>query len=164
MKFGFVLAVALLLLVGPLRAEPARSEIAAKVNGVAITTAYLDHEVDASFVGTDLHGDQLQAARREKHTQMLHTLIVRELILQAFRRGGEKVPAGLVDQRLDTIIKEDFGGDRNAFLTTIKARGITVETYRQEIADNWIIGRMREKHPASGWSHSLLAKADVQIY
>jgi hypothetical protein len=160
MKF---LLFALLLVAIPLRAETAPAGIAAKVNGEVITKAELDHQVDSWFVSSDLQGDQLESARREQRARSLQALIGRKLVLQAFVREGEQLPQGEVDRRLDAIVAEEFGGDRNALLTTIKERGLTREQYRQEIADNWIVNHMRQKHREPNWLQSLLATADVTI-
>ncbi len=158
-----VFASALLSII-PLLAETVPAGIAAKVNGEVITTVEVDNQVESFFAGTSLQGERLDSARREYRAQILRALIERELILQSFRNEGEKMPDGLVDQNLNSIIATTYRGDRDAFLTTISGRGITFKQYRQEIADNWIIGYMRKKHPSPGWSHSLLAAADITTY
>jgi hypothetical protein len=163
MKVGLVLAAVLAPMI-LVQGETAPDGVAAKVNGDLISKADLDEQVDSWFNGSDLTGDQLRTARDERRKVALRALIERELILQAFRNEGEQIPAGMLDMRLDGIIAENYGGDRNAFLSTIKERGVTLEKYRQDIADNWIINHMRQKHPAPGWSHSLLSTADITIY
>ena len=117
----FILAAALLLVVS-LRAETVSAGIAATVNGDPITQAEMDHQVDSFFANSDLQGNELQTARQEYRQQVLQALIERRLILQAFAREGEKLPDGMIDLRLDAIIAENYGGDRNAFLSTIKTR------------------------------------------
>jgi hypothetical protein len=159
-----LLLVAALLLVFPLQAETTPAGLAAKVNGDVITAAEVDAQVNSGFFPADLPPEQREAARQEKHDQVLHALIVRKLILQAFAHENEKLPDGEVDRRLDAIIAEEYGGDRSVFVTTLKERGIPLETYRQEIADSWVINHMRQKHTAPQWSISLLANADIQIY
>jgi hypothetical protein len=162
MKYGFLLAVVIIL--GPLRAEAAPAGVAAKVNGDIILKADLDHQVDEWFTDSDLQGVQLQAARKERREEALGALISRDLVLQAFRDEGGQVPNGEIDRRLEATIAENYGGDRNAFLSTIKERGVTPEKYRNEIAENWIVGYMRQKHTAPDWPRSLLAHADIVIY
>jgi uncharacterized membrane protein YheB (UPF0754 family) len=133
--------------------------IAATVNGKSITSAELDRQTRA-LISTDRHPELSVSEVRDR---ALKNLIDRELLLQAFYKEGGKIPDGEIDRRLSDIIKHEFGDDRAQFEETLRERGISVETYRQEIADNFIIAYLRTNHSADSIS-SLQKGARIEIY
>ncbi len=51
----------------------------------------------------------------------------------------------MVDERIETITREEFGGDRSAFVRTLAAQGYTLERFRQAELDKIIVQAMRSQ-------------------
>jgi len=117
-----------LLLAASFCFSPARAadnaRVAAMVNQVPITESELD--------GT------LEVRRNQ-----LHALIERSLMIQNFQANGGTIPKSYIDERVAEIIKTDYGGDADLFISTLGARGVSLTHYRQELADNAIITQVR---------------------
>src|SRR4029450_8330553 len=47
------------------------------------------------------------------------------------------------EDRVGTIVREEFGGDRNAFVRTLQAQGYTFERYKHLERDKMIVQAMR---------------------
>jgi hypothetical protein len=154
------------LLAGLLHASAYTATIAATVNGHVITTAELDYQMDSwqALLGANMPMASFEAAKKEHRREILHALIDRELILQTFYREGNHVPESEINRRVTQIINEQYGGDREAFMSTLQERGITLEKYREEIADNCIVDYMRSRYGDKNWPKSLRAGADITIY
>jgi hypothetical protein len=121
-------------------AAPAADKVAATVNGMPILVA----DVDKQFVhpASDNSTEKIGEARR----YILNVLIDRELIIQSFRKSGNKIPTDYIDKRIRDIVKDEYGNDSAAFAQTLKERGVTLEKYRAEIEENAIVGYERSRH------------------
>jgi peptidyl-prolyl cis-trans isomerase SurA len=56
-----------------------------------------------------------------------------------------QIPPYAVDNSLNSIIREQFGGDRSAFLRTIAAQGLTIDRIRQMEEEKIIVQAMRSR-------------------
>jgi peptidyl-prolyl cis-trans isomerase SurA len=77
----------------------------------------------------------------------LKDLVDRQLILQEFRKMQEKganIPDYVVDDRVQTIIREEFGGDRAAFVRTLQAQGYTLTRFKEIEKEKIIVQAMRQ--------------------
>ena len=157
-----LLLIGIFLLADPIRAESDSAGVAANVNGEAISRAEVDRQVKdwLDHQDPDLLRPELEARTREIKIEKLNTLIDRVLAIQAFYREGDKVPDDYVDGQLNDIVKNEYGGDRSAFDRTLIERKVPLEKYRQEIADNYIVGQM---HSRFGW-HPVLFPAQECRY
>jgi parvulin-like peptidyl-prolyl isomerase len=122
--------------------------IAAVVNGEVITYSQVrqvvmprEQVLRQQFHGADLD-KQLKAAR----DAALKDLIDRQLIVQDFKKQGFNLPDWLVEQRIDEIIRENFGGDRNTFVKTLQAQNVTLGQFKKEETDKIIVQAMRGKN------------------
>jgi hypothetical protein len=165
MKLGLFL-VGLFAWLLPLRAESLAAGVAATVNGEVIRTMDVDRRVEPwlSAYFSDLHGADLTAKRTEREKEELRAMIDRALIIQAFYLEGGKVPDALIDGRVDDIVKNEYGSDYGAFERTLRERGITLKKYREEIADNYIVGTLRASYTSNDWFISFRKKAEIKIY
>lgn len=75
----------------------------------------------------------------------LNTLIERKLILQDFKTAGGVLPEAVIDDEIKDRIRKRFG-DRVQLIQTLKARGRTYESYRQEVREQIIEEVLRAKH------------------
>ena len=75
----------------------------------------------------------------------LEQLVERQLILRDFQTGGYQLPESYVDQMVQDQIHDRFG-DRVTFIKTIQAQGTTVEQFRKDLRDRYIISALRSKN------------------
>ncbi len=119
--------------------------VAALVNRDVITFSQVremvaprERSLRAQFSGQDLT-DKIRDARRGA----LQELIDRQLIIQEFKKKEFQIPQRFVDERVDTIIREEFGGDRQAFIRTLQAQGYTLTKFRENEKEKIIVQAMR---------------------
>ena len=72
-------------------------------------------------------------------------LVERELILHSFDTEGYKLPDGVVDELVQDRIREQFG-DRVTLIKTLQARGMTLEQFRQQVLDQFIVSQLRNQN------------------
>jgi parvulin-like peptidyl-prolyl isomerase len=97
--------------------------------------------------------DQTQSETRSAIISLqqdaFQSLIDRQVVLQEFKRlereKGYKIPDSLVDEQVQNIIREKYGGDRVRFDKELEASGMTREQFRQRQKDDIIYQIMREQ-------------------
>jgi peptidyl-prolyl cis-trans isomerase SurA len=92
-----------------------------------------------------LRGTELVEKIKAIRTAAINDLVDRALILQDFKSKGFTIPDYFIDERVQSIIKDEFGGDRAAFLRTLAAQGYTLEKFRQFQRDMIIVSEMRKQ-------------------
>jgi peptidyl-prolyl cis-trans isomerase SurA len=120
--------------------------IAAVVNGEVITFSQvreLSAAQEKSAAGT-YQGDELQKKIKDVRQQAIRELIDRALILQEFRKREFTIPSYIVDDSVRKIIREEFGGDRMAFVRTLQAQGFTMARFRAVEQDKITVQAMRQ--------------------
>jgi peptidyl-prolyl cis-trans isomerase SurA len=90
-------------------------------------------------------GEELRKEMKKSQDAALKDLIDRQLILDYFNTEGFKIPSYVVEDRVNTIIREEFGGDRQAFVRTLRAQGFTLGRFRDIERDKIIVQAMRQK-------------------
>jgi peptidyl-prolyl cis-trans isomerase SurA len=150
LKQLFSLLVAIVFLTPGIRAaEPQVIDgVAAVVNGDVITFSQVEElsgpqerTLREQYTGVDLI-DKIKEAR----LSALNDLINRQLIVQEFKKKEYTMPEYVVDDQVQNIIKEEFGGDRQAFLRTLNAQGYTLAKFRQMQREKVIVGAMRQNN------------------
>lgn len=149
MKRLFAFAAILVSLTNLRAADPQVLDgIAAQVNNDVITfsqvrelTTPLENAAKSNLTGT-----ALQDRIKEVRLRAVNDLIDRQLILQEFRKmKGAAIPAHVVEDRITALIREEFGGDRSAFLKTIAAQGYTLDRLRKMEEEKVIVQAMRSR-------------------
>ncbi len=122
--------------------------VAAVVNGDVITFSQVqdvsgprERTLREQFTGQELI-DKIKEAR----LAALSDLIDRQLIVQEFKKKEYNMPDYVVDDQIQNIIKDDFAGDRQAFLRTLNAQGYTMNRFREMQKDKVIVGAMRQNN------------------
>jgi peptidyl-prolyl cis-trans isomerase SurA len=122
--------------------------IAAIVNGDVITYSQVrelvgprEKALRAQFTGEEL-AKQMKAAR----DAAVKDLVDRQLIIQSFKKEAFNIPEFVVDQRVNEIIKESFGGDRNTFIKTLQAQNYTLGEFKKMEMERIIVQAMRGKN------------------
>ena len=88
-------------------------------------------------------GNELVEKIKEIRLKAINDLIDRQLALQEFKKQKFNIPEHFVDDRIATIIREEFGGDRAAFVRTLNAQGFTLEKFKQAETEKMIVSAMR---------------------
>ena len=119
--------------------------VAALVNNDVITFSQVRELVGPRerSLRNNYTGEELVKKVREARQGALNDLIDRQLILQEFKKKEFAIPSHMIDERIDTIIREDFGGDRQAFVRTLQAQGFTMTKFREAERDKVIVQAMR---------------------
>src|SRR4051812_43260048 len=125
----FALRTALLLCVGgSLPAQEVLSGLAAVVNDQPITFGDVREIVSAreNHARANLKGAAQVEEIRKIRLAALNELIDRQLILQEFKKMQKEhhvsIPPHVVEEHIETIIREQFGNNREAFLRTLEAQ------------------------------------------
>ncbi|MFV0336869.1 MAG: peptidylprolyl isomerase [Chthoniobacterales bacterium] len=151
-RLNFFFAVALAVLFGSafsLRAQQQAEVvdgIAAVVNGQVVTISQLRDLIGGRerAIREAYRGEELQEKVKELRSSALKDLIDRELILQEFKKRKLAIPPYVVDNRVDTVIREEFGGDRAAFIRTLRAQGYSLTQFKEIEHDKIVVQAMRQ--------------------
>lgn len=122
--------------------------IAAIVNGDIITYSQV-RAVSAPrerLLRSQYTGDELAKQIMEARDLARKDLIDRQLIVQAFRKEKFELPAYFVEQRVNDIIRDDFGGDRNTFIKTLQAQNYSLSEFKRLEQEKIIVAAMRGKN------------------
>ena len=122
--------------------------IAAVVNGEVITysqvrslSAPQERMLRQQYTGPDL-----EKKLTELRQMAVKDLIDRRLVIQAFKKESYEIPDHIVDMRVQQIIRESFGGDRNTFVKTLEAQNFTLGEFKEKEMEKIIVGAMRGKN------------------
>lgn len=130
------------------QAQEVLDGVAAVVNGDVITFSQVREIVgDRERSLNDMYrGNELQSKIVETRMAAIKELIDRQLIIQEFKKNKYNIPEYVLDEHIKTIIREQFGGDRQAFTRTLNAQGYSLERFRQIEMDKIIVQAMRQKN------------------
>jgi len=80
-----------------------------------------------------LQGETLAQEIEELRRQTAHQLVERELIYAEFKRRGYEVPFSVIEERLDSIVLRQSGGNREAFRKRLEERQQPLAQLRQQL-------------------------------
>lgn len=90
-------------------------------------------------------GDELRKRLAELFDEACTTLVDRKLIVDAFAEEEEgQIPDWAIDQRVQEIAREQFGGDPGAMTAALAADGKTMEDWREAIREQMIVQAMMQ--------------------
>jgi peptidyl-prolyl cis-trans isomerase SurA len=89
-------------------------------------------------------GEELKAKMKESQDASLKDLIDRQLIIDSFKEQGFSIPEYVIEDRMQNIIREEFGGDRTAFVRTLRAQGFSLSRFREIEREKIIVQAMRQ--------------------
>lgn len=161
----FALAICL---IAPALAQQAQviDGIAAVVNGDVITYSELREWIGARerALRSAYQGAELENKLKEIRLAALKDLVDRQLILQEFKKkekDGATIPSYVLDDRVQTIIREEFGGDRSAFVRTLKSQGYTITKFKEVERDKIIVQVMKQMHVKDNF---VISPTQIQSY
>ena len=122
--------------------------IAAIVNGDIITYSQVRglSGPRERLLRTQFHGDELEKQIQAARSAALQDLIDRQLIIQSFHKEKFELPEHFVEERINDIIRDDFGGDRNTFIKTLQAQNYSLTEFKKMEMDKIIVSAMRSKN------------------
>jgi peptidyl-prolyl cis-trans isomerase SurA len=122
--------------------------IAAIVNGEIITYSQVRalSGPRERLLRTQFHGEELEKQIQVARGAALQDLIDRQLIIQSFHKEKFELPNYFLEQRIDDIIRDDFGGDRNSFVKTLQAQNYSLTEFKKMEMDKIIVQAMRSKN------------------
>lgn len=123
--------------------------IAAVVNGNVITTSEVREAVEAQAQMLSFqYASQpalLQKELANLRATALDSLIDRELVLAEFKRMGASLKSQWIDDDINAIIRENYKGNRDAFVRDLAASGMTLKKFRDLREKMMIVQAMRAK-------------------
>jgi peptidyl-prolyl cis-trans isomerase SurA len=120
--------------------------IAAVANGDIITFSQVRELMGAreKSAAEIYQGAELQQKIQEMRKEAIKDLIDRALILQEFKKKEFNIPSYIIDDSVHRIIRQEFGGDRTAFVRTLQAQGYTMARFRDSEKDKITVQAMRQ--------------------
>ena len=123
--------------------------IAAVVNGDVVTYSQVRELIGARerTLRNSYQGPELENKVKEMRLAALKDLVDRQLILQEFKKkekDGATIPTYIIYERVKDIIRTEFGGDRSAFVRTLKSQGYTITKFKEIERDKFIVQAMRQ--------------------
>lgn len=116
----------------PIMSSEVRETIAAQEQIIRFT-----YQNDPARVASEL------AKARESAVE---NLIDREILLSEFRKVGGVIKAQYVDDDINSIVRESFKGNRDAFVDELAKTGMTVKKFRDQREKMIIVNVMRARN------------------
>ncbi len=135
---------------GNLRAEQQVLDgVAAVVNGDVITFTQVRElagarELSLRQMYKDKPAELLEQIKQTR-TSAVNELIDRQLVIQEFKKSKASIPEYVIEDQIQSIIREQFGGNRAAFIRTLDAQGYTLDRYREIEKEKIIVQAMRQR-------------------
>lgn len=140
--------------------------IAAIVNNDVVTISQVRELIGARerSLREIYSGTELENKLKEMQLSAIKDLIDRQLILQEFKKLQEKgasIPDYVIDDRVQAIIRQEFGGDRAAFIRTLQAQGFTLTRFKDIEREKIIIQAMRQSKVDNNF---VISPTQIQAY
>jgi peptidyl-prolyl cis-trans isomerase SurA len=137
--------------------------IAAVVNGEVITYSQVRalSAPQERMLRQQYTGEELAKRLTQLREMAINDLIDRRLVIQAFKKESFEIPDHLVDMRVQQIIRESFGGDRNTFVKTLEAENFTLGQFKQKEMEKIIVGAMKSHNVRT---NSVVSPTKIEEY
>lgn len=133
-------------------AQSSSNGIAAVVNGLVVTRSEVRDAVTAQeqMLRYQFQNDPstLQRELANLRATALDSLIDRELVLSEFKRLGATMKSQYIDDDINSIIRESYKGNRDAFVKELAQNGMTLKKFRELREKMMIVSAMRGKQAA----------------
>jgi parvulin-like peptidyl-prolyl isomerase len=138
--------------------------IVATVNDRAITAGELRQELAPLLQKIESEcstQDDFSARLTEVARQVLDGIIDRILMIQEFEKNGNIVPDMQKNFQLDEFIRTRFNGDRALFVEKLHSYGKSLQQFKREIEEGFIVDLMLERIRRSG---AIISPVHVREY
>ena len=131
-------------------AAPALADgIAVVVNEVVVTYRDVEASIGPAIELLSRQYEKDTGTLQKKVTELqrerIEELVERQLILFDFTNSGYNLPESIIEDSVQERIREDYR-DRVTLTKTLRAQGVTYETFKRNIRENIVIGALRDKH------------------
>lgn len=137
--------------------------IIAVFNGEAVTyfevlsyNRYKEVQLSRHFTGKEFQ-EKLLDSRKEATIRFVD----QKILLKEFKEKGYKIPEFLIEERIDSLIKEQSGGDRDAFKKNLRDNDLDWNEYRESLKDRVAVNMMLSQFV---YGTIKLKEADIQSY
>jgi parvulin-like peptidyl-prolyl isomerase len=124
--------------------------IAGNANGQPITLSDVERQIRpflAEIRQISRNEEEFKMRLEDMGSDALKSMINRKLVITEFKTSTGKIPDSYIDSDIEDTIRRDFGGDRNRFVASLRAKGTTPMSYRKEIEDRiiyeYMLGQIR---------------------
>jgi parvulin-like peptidyl-prolyl isomerase len=166
------LIVVIALLLRPSQGRAAQSGpltingIAVKVNDAVITLRETEGEISDTSMRLlrSQYGrqpDVFQQKLEKLKSDTVELLIERQLILDEFKNAGYKLTESYIDEVVKRRIRNQFG-DRVTMIKTLEHDGMSFETFRQRIREDFIVNAMELKN--AGAERIIVSPHKIETY
>ena len=124
--------------------------ITATADGRGITLSDVRRQIEPvigqirASAGTE---EQFSKALAQAADETIRSMADRQLVIAEFRSGAAKLPESYVDSDIEETVRRDFAGDRNRFVASLRAAGMTPLSYRKFIEERiifeYMVGQVR---------------------
>lgn len=114
--------------------------ISGDADGSGITTSDIRRQIDpvlGQIRASNKTDAEFDKAIEAAGSEILNSIVERQLVIAEFRASG-RLPASYIDADIEETIRRDFNGDRNRFVTSLRANGTTPLAHRKFIEDRII--------------------------
>jgi parvulin-like peptidyl-prolyl isomerase len=120
--------------------------LAARVNDTLITVGDVLMQVypQQRKWPASLTADEVKKKLEDTYHEQLDSLIEQKLILGAYEKQENKIPDTFVQERVQSIIEENFAGDRSQLMDALAKDHITFPDWKKGIREQIIIASMRQ--------------------
>jgi len=91
-------------------------------------------------------GEELLSRMRKAYDDALNAMIEKRLVVSAYNNQQMRLPEWVIDERINDIISEMFGGDRAALMQALAEDHMSYEEWRRTIQDQMAASSMRSAH------------------
>ncbi len=150
-------------LCSPLSMGASVNGIAAVVNGKVITRSEVREAVEAQeqMIRMTIRDTAEQQSRlSELHDKSLDALIERELVLSEFEKMGGTIKPEYVEDEINNIVRQNFGGDRDKFIFELTKSGMTLKRFR-DLQEKMIIVQVMKQRQLKGLTPPTPAEVDA---
>ena len=131
-------------------AQQYSNSIVAVVDGVPIASSEVEDTIkEPEQVILMTYRNDPDRIRKEiaiQRQKAIDLLIDREILLAEFKKIGGVIKAQYVDDAINSIIRENFKGDRDAFVDMLTKSGITMIKFRETQQKMIIMSVMRQRN------------------
>lgn len=145
MKRRFLTLSLMLLAYAGLHAEPTFYDgVAAYVNDKVITVDTVMQELHNGFDLSSIPPAEQANRIRELFPVVRDMLVNRTLILEAYEASGAELPNEVVNERVQAIIADQFGGDEAKLKEALRNSRMTREEWMKKVRENIIVMAMQQ--------------------
>jgi parvulin-like peptidyl-prolyl isomerase len=131
-------------------AQQSTNKIAAVVDGVPIATSEVEEILRAQeqvvLMTYKNDPDRIKKEITLLRQNTIETLIDREILLAEFKKIGGTLKAQYIDEDINTLIRESFKGNRDAFVDELTKGGLTLAKFREQRQKMIIMNVMRARN------------------